>query len=75
MKIPKWFVVGSKVWFCGFGQVMEIIEIDDGSLWLDPKKESGFWIGRNIDGEHILPLEQIEIFWRPYHVDFRNEEE
>lgn len=69
--IPNWFKVGAKVWFHGFGNPMEVILIDNGEYHLDPEKEKGSWIGKDIDGLHSIPLDEVEHHWQPQHIDFR----
>jgi hypothetical protein len=66
--LPSWFVVGAKVWFMGFGPETEVISINIREhIDIDEK----FWVGRDLDGEHIYPLNEVPEYWLPNHIDFR----
>ena len=67
--MPEWFKIGARVWFHGFGLETEVVFIDTGELHLDSPEEYGSWIGRDLDGLHSCPLNEVKDHWFPYRID------
>jgi hypothetical protein len=54
--MPKWFKVGAKIWFRGFGSETEVLSINE---------TEGSWIGCDDNGEHLYPLDEVNAHWKP----------
>lgn len=67
--MPEWFKVGAIVWFHGFGLETEVISIDTGDLYLDSPEEDGNWVGRDLDGLSVYPLNEVNNHWFPHRID------
>lgn len=67
--MPDWFKVGVSVWFMGFGLETIVISIDENVI----DDEDASWIGRDVGGDHLYPLDEVSRYWKLQHVDWRSE--
>ena len=50
----------------GFGNETIVISIDENVI----DDEDASWIGRDADGDHLYPLDEVKKFWKPQHIDW-----
>ncbi len=66
MTVPEWFKVGVTVWFEGMGMATEVVSINDRVI----DDEDASWTGRDLDGDHLIPLDEVSRYWFNHRVDW-----
>jgi hypothetical protein len=68
--MPDWFKVGAKVWFMGFGDVVEVISIQEDTI----DDGDAFWFGKSSEYTAKYPLDEIDLgYWYNHHVDWNSD--